>query len=95
MSRATYGSLKATIAALQPDQVLHVRPAQMVSAHNAARRLGLRLAAVAHQTAEGLMYRMVLAPANLTGHAVCRLPHRHPITGRWVRSAQTVTIAAE
>lgn len=95
MSRAPYGSLKATIAALRPAQVLYVRPSQMVSAHNAARRLGLRLASVAHQTAEGLMYRMVLAPDSLTGHALCRLPHRHPLTGRWVRSTHTAVLAPE
>ncbi|ACB76659.1 hypothetical protein Oter_3382 [Opitutus terrae PB90-1] len=80
-----YGSAKTIVAAMELGEGRTVRPEHVVSMHNAARRMGRRIMAVAfHQDGER-MYRIIRIPEGLpfTAHRRARRPRRDELTGRW------------
>lgn len=83
--RLPYGQAKRIVASMAMGDGITVRPHHMVSFHNAARRLGMRLAAVSTTTKDGPMFHMVRVAEGITAHRICRLPRRDQISGRWLR----------
>jgi hypothetical protein len=85
--RMPYGMAKRIVAAMEIGDVCVVRPAWVVSMHNAARRLGVKLAAVSFERDGVPMFRMLrIGQGWRSGHAVARRP-KHAANGRWERAA--------
>lgn len=84
--RAPYGSIKQIVAAMKLGESKTVLPQHVVSFHNAARRLGLRIATAGSRETGVLRYTVVgIADDWPSGHVVCRLARRDRRTGRWLR----------
>lgn len=92
MRRMAYGSAKAIVAAMEiGGEAVIVRPEQVVALHNAARRMGRRLASTTIWTGEGRKHRIVCVPDEpgaLTGHKVQRLPKRNRRSGQFRKDAR-------
>jgi hypothetical protein len=87
--RMPYGSAKQIVASMQLGESKIVQPQWVVSLHNAARRMGLRISALSFHEKGQLMYRIVRIPEgslSFRKHAV-RRPRRDEITGRWLRGS--------
>jgi len=87
-----YGHAKQIVAGMQIGEARTVRPQWVVSLHNAARRLGLRIISTAfHENGERL-YRIIRVPEGLsfTGHLTARRPRRDELTGRWRKDAPSL-----
>lgn len=86
--RMPYGMAKRIVAAMQIGDACTVRPEWVVSLHNAARRMGLRLASVTVNRRGVRLVRMIrIMEGWPTGHAVARIPRRERISGRWRKDA--------
>lgn len=86
-TRIPYGMAKRIVATMRLGDACVVRPEWVVSFHNAARRLGVRVAAVSFTTPKGeARYRILRIAGDWpTGHRMCRVPRRDQISGRWLR----------
>lgn len=82
--RIPYGMAKKIVATMNVLDHCIVRPEWVVAFHNAARRLGLRLAAVSFHRKGKLLFRMLRVEGNWpTGHLVQRQPRREQVSGRF------------
>lgn len=87
-ARMPYGMAKRIVATLQLGDTCVVRPQFVVAMHNAARRMGARLAAVSFTRDGELLFRIMRISGDWpSGHMVCRLPRREQLSGRWKRRA--------
>lgn len=87
-ARMPYGMAKRIVFSMQLGDTCVVRPQWVVPMHNAARRMGARLAAVSFTRDGEVLYRMRRVAGDWpSGHMVCRLPRREQLNGRWKRRA--------
>lgn len=86
--RMPYGMAKQIVASMQLGESRVVRPQWVVSIHNAARRLGLRVISVAFHENGERKHRIIRVPEGLpfTGHLTARRPRRDELSGRWLKS---------
>lgn len=87
--RIPYGMAKRIVATMAIGDACVIRPQWVVSFHNAARRMGARLATVSFRRDGQLRFRMVRIAGDWkqTGHAVARMPRREQLSGRWRKDA--------
>jgi hypothetical protein len=86
--RIPYGLAKRIVKAMRRGDTVMVRPQYVVTLHNAARRLGLRLRAVAFRRDGRAMYRMTrISLRGESGRRLCRRPARDNTTGRWIKDS--------
>lgn len=84
--RMPYGMAKRIVGMMRVGDVVNVRPPWVGPMHNAARRMGVRLASVSTRRDGALMFRMVRIEAGWrSGHLFARLPRRNPTTGHWLK----------
>ena len=89
--RIPYGLARKIVSMMQPGQTLYVRPQYVVQFHNAARRLGVKLRAVAFRRDGRAMFKMKLRQqGEPSGHKFCRLAKVDSKTGRWVKDREAV-----
>lgn len=87
-AKIPYGMAKRIVATLAIGETCVVRPQWVVTFHNAARRMGARLATVSFTRDGVLLFRVLRIAGDWpSGHRVCRLPRRDQITGHWRRDA--------
>lgn len=85
-TRMPYGMAKQIVGTLRVGDACMVRPCWMISFHNAARALGMRLASVGVTVKGEKMFRMVRVDGMaLTGQQARKLPRRDRVSGRWWR----------
>jgi hypothetical protein len=85
-TRMPYGMAKRIVATMAVGDTIVVRPQWVVPFHNAARRMGARLAAVSFRRDGMTLFRMLRIEGNWqSGHIMARLPRREQVTGRWLR----------
>lgn len=82
-----YGMAKRIVATLRVGDTCVVRPQWVVPFHNAARRMGWRLATVSFERDGRLLCRVLRLAVEWRndGRAVMRRPRREQVTGRWLR----------
>lgn len=89
LPRIPYGMAKRIVLTMAIGDACWVRPQWVVPFHNAARRLGMRLASVS-ATHHGIpMVRVIRVDEGwaATGHLFSRQPRREQFSGRWRRDA--------
>lgn len=88
LPRMPYGMAKQIVATMRIGDAYFVRPEWLVSMHNAARRMGMRLASVSVRRVGQPMFRIIrVGEFHLTGHMAQRLPRRDQLSGQWLRKA--------
>ncbi len=71
---------------MKVGEVVTARPGFVVPLHNAARRLGVRIATSSFRQDGALLFRVLRIDDGWeSGHVVARIPARDNGSGRWVR----------
>ncbi|PAW75150.1 MAG: hypothetical protein B9S38_02370 [Verrucomicrobiia bacterium Tous-C4TDCM] len=80
---------KAIVGRMAIGETHVVRPEHLVAFHNAARRLGLRLATTSFRREGAMRHRIVRVALEWRqdGRAMMRLPRRHRTAGRFMAAA--------
>ena len=79
---------KWIIARMEIGESCVLRPEWVVTFHNAARRLGLRIATVSFRRDGAILFRALRIAGDWpTGHRVARTPRREQVSGRWRKDA--------
>ena len=85
-ARIPYGMAKAIVGRMEIGDRHVVRPEHLIAFHNAARRLGLRLATTSFRRDGHLRHWIVRIALEWRqdGRAMMRLPRRHRTAGRFM-----------
>lgn len=86
VARIPYGMAKQIVATLRVGDMCTVRSCWVISFHNAARGLGMKLAAVPIHGSNPAKYRMMRVDGlGITGRLAAAVPRRDRANGRWQR----------